>query len=1099
MKTILEYYDCHNLTQVHSELRTLALEEAVKLLNARDLLGAGEWYLSALKYSPPQEHDALISKTIGSWASSAESFAPPDTLQDLQSRLHEFAGSDLALALIVCAARLKALGFAFPKSGNDLLFKLAEPTFRLFSLPPKLRPGELAASAVAHYESNINALCASAELFQNAGCLGAKVPAADLVKHARTFKTFALPGERPFMGDLELLLGGPFRGFCASCENRNASAVAEAAPTLREHVNHVFAHARRRQNSVLWRLIVEPVGKHVLNLIDEESRVSEQMTIPCLGLTSDTFKADLSKAAKEMTFSCRLGNSGSGIAKDVAVRAIASSSGAELRLLEPNPGFEIGPKSTQVLTFALTLREPVEQLRVSLCWNAATVRGKRYESEAKTLTLLQQRTQPDWTSLRLDPPYGTKAISRKERLFGRTADMRRLTVCAAGGTSCFVWGAKRVGKTSVMQVLADELRHNAAFVPVYLRVGEIAGYQEGKIAHTIAQRLTARLSAAVPVPSESDFGASLAPLVPFAEQLVERFPDKKFIVIVDEFDDLDTAFYTGQRGKLFVTALRSLSEVGLTFFFVGSERMSAIHGKHAMVLNKWDNLFLDVITSREDCKALVLNPVERAIEYQPECVDDIVDYCGGNPFYMHLLCSEVFNLCAVEERTFIGESDLHAIKQARCRTLGETNFAHFWEDNPQLDDQLKQQQAAENCLILCCLARSEGKCDSLEHIYEIQDGLGLAPAERLSSQEIKAVLARLANRKVLRADGWGGGHQVILPIFRDWLVQNAELCLLPRWRRFCATRAEVQPPAETAVQISEPPIPISEDDLLLVSQNLVYCGKQKDAVEIRIWLRQFDDDVRIQVAFRLLKRLAEKGFVSEGSRRHLLTVMEQAIHAARNSMGGAPWKIVLGRIDNLCVSYVDSESDLKSGATLARELAKSLRPGKTGPAASIYDWMKTHKEQDPLVVLVDDFAGSGTTLSGGLKKFLQHPDHQGILKWYLEQQRLLCCVLSAFPDAQNRIRENFPDLPFLTSQVFGEDVRALDPEAGIFDNPQEIQFARDMLMQIGQELTPQNPLGHKALAALVCFHNTVPNNTLPIFWSNGKVNEKPWKPLFPRA
>jgi hypothetical protein len=836
----------------------------------------------------------------------------------------------------------------------------------------------------------------------------------------------------------------------------------------------------------------------VLGLIDEESRASEQMTIPNLHLTSDTFKVDLSKAAKEMTFSSRLANTGSGTAKDISVSAIVSSPGAEFRLIEPNPGFELGPKSNQVVTFALTLREPADQLRVSMSWKAVTVCCKRYDSDARTLILFQQRIQPDWNSLRLDPPYGTKAISRRERLYGRTADLRKLTVCAAGGTSCFVWGAKRVGKTSVMQVLADELRHNTTFVPVYLRVGEIAGYHEGKIAHTIAQRLTARLSSVLQPPNESDFGASLAPLVPFAEQLLERFPDRKLIVIIDEFDDLDTAFYTGQRGKLFVTALRSLSEVGLTFFFVGSERMSAIHGKHAMVLNKWDNIFLDVITSREDCKALVLKPVERAIEYHSDCVDDIVDYCGGNPFYMHLLCSEVFDLCAVEERTFIAESDLHAIKQARCRTLGETNFAHFWEDNPQLDDALKQKQAMENCLILCCLARSDGKCDSLDHLYEAQEALGLTATERLSSEEIKAVLSRMANRKVLRSVGWGG-YEVMLPIFKDWLSQNAEICLLPRWRRFCASRAETQPPTEVVVQVSEPPFPISEDDLLQVSQNLVYCGKQKDAVEIRIWLRQFDDDVRIQVAFRLLKRLAERGFVSEGSRRHLLSVMEQAIYSARSSMGGSPWKIVLGRIDNLCVSYVDSESDIKSGATLARELSKSMRPGKCAPAASIYDWMKSHKEQDPLVVLVDDFAGSGNTLSGGLKKFLHHPDHQDTLKWFLEQKRLLCCVLCAFPEAKNRIREHFPTLPFLTSQMFGEDVRALDREGGIFENPHEVQFARDMLMQIGQELTPQNPLGHKSLAALICFHNTVPNNTLPIFWSNGKVNEKPWKPLFPRA
>jgi hypothetical protein len=72
-------------------------------------------------------------------------------------------------------------------------------------------------------------------------------------------------------------------------------------------------------------------------------------------------------------------------------------------------------------------------------------------------------------------------------------------------------------------------------------------------------------------------------------------------------------------------------------------------------------------------------------------------------------------------------------------------------------------------------------------------------------------------------------------------------------------------------------------------------------------------------------------------------------------------------------------------------------------------------------------------------------------------------------------------------------------KGGIFENDEEISFARDVLMQIGRELVPQQPLGFGDVAALVCFQNTVPNNTLPIFWSSGTVAGKPWRPLFPRA
>lgn len=207
--------------------------------------------------------------------------------------------------------------------------------------------------------------------------------------------------------------------------------------------------------------------------------------------------------------------------------------------------------------------------------------------------------------------------------------------------------------------------------------------------------------------------------------------------------------------------------------------------------------------------------------------------------------------------------------------------------------------------------------------------------------------------------------------------------------------------------------------------------------------------------------------------------------------------IVRGRRDNLCISYVDSE--MKSGATTARELAKRLQPGKQGSTETITEWMKLHADKDALVVFVDDFCGTGQTLFEGLKKFHDLLKSDRILTRFLIQGRILCYLLYAFPEALQRLRNAYPRIQFLAANVFGEEVRALDEDAGIFENSNEITFAKEVLLQIGRGLFRQHPLGWGDLGALVAFHNTVPNNTLPVFWSTGTVNEKPWKPLFPRA
>ena len=84
------------------------------------------------------------------------------------------------------------------------------------------------------------------------------------------------------------------------------------------------------------------------------------------------------------------------------------------------------------------------------------------------------------------------------------------------------------------------------------------------------------------------------------------------------------------------------------------------------------------------------------------------------------------------------------------------------------------------------------------------------------------------------------------------------------------------------------------------------------------------------------------------------------------------------------------------------------------------------------------------------------------------------------------------------TQCFGDEVRALSPHADIFEDDAEMRFVEEMVLQLGRELVPQVPLGFGDMGLLISFYNTIPNNTLPIFWSNGNVAEKPWKPLFPR-
>jgi hypothetical protein len=1074
-------------------------EDAIKAArdNGQSFI-VGELLARGFSNSEGPTLDSLLARAIAAWAAPLSPLSEPTSISELKDRLEEFSAANLSLALVNAARRLKISQREFPEALGDVIFRVKADIYGTYRIDPRKRPLEACNLAVAVLEASLSQMASAVDVFVRSTPSTAKAASLTVLKAAHQLQPLILPAERNFLRELEMLVGAAFRKFCESHERHDDEDVVRRAPELRENLRRFRANADdARTFSAMWLTFVARVLDHVASLVDEATSKGEASLSPVLALVNPMTKANLQVVDRNVYLTLRLANSGRGQALNVLV-ATADDSSVKFSLVDPRGPFTVGPESDQLVSIALNLTQPVAKLEIPISWRCRTATGSPRTFEDK-IVVEQQSTEPEWGRLLRDPPYSLNPIKRRDRLYGRDSTLQQLRLAALAGASTFLWGQKRIGKTSLLQVLAAELAVQPDSSCLILRMGEVTSLHEGQLAHRIATRLVEASGALLPIPPEEEFGAGMSRLVPFIERLARVKPAHKLVVVIDEFDDLDPAFYTGERGRQFIKALRSLSEIGLTFFFVGSERMDMIYRRHQSDLNKWRNLALDRIDNRNDCTALITVPVAGDIEYAPQAIDFIIDYCSGNPFYIHNFCYQVFERCMQEHRTYVSEHDVQIVRQQLLRTLGQTNFAHFWEDNPELDPAEKVKQAAENCIALTCVAVLGGRYGALDELPAALESLPISLEDRPTVGTLRTACERLKQRRILITLPKEEGFAIGLPLFREWLAENADPRLLTVWTSYAAQSRkakEAQTPLAAAPILDIATFPIPEDDLIAVSQRLVYCGHQKDAAEIRQWLRQFDDDNRIEVAFLLLKRLSERGFINEGSRSRALHKITEMIQSRRQEIGARTWRVVRGRLDNLCITYVDSE--IKSGAVAARDLQKIMRPGKCGAPADIASWMRSHVEDDCIVIVVDDFAGTGRTLAGGLASFKAQIDKE-VWQRYVAEGRIAAYIMFAFPDAIKRIGSSSPGVEAIGANVLGDDVRALDTEAAIFADESERRFAEDVLTQIGRELTPQAPLGFGDMGALVVFHNAAPNNTLPIFWSNGRVNERPWKPLFPRA
>ena len=202
----------------------------------------------------------------------------------------------------------------------------------------------------------------------------------------------------------------------------------------------------------------------------------------------------------------------------------------------------------------------------------------------------------------------------------------------------------------------------------------------------------------------------------------------------------------------------------------------------------------------------------------------------------------------------------------------------------------------------------------------------------------------------------------------------------------------------------------------------------------------------------------EKGYVNDGAREYSIGKVIDALNTRRRELGEGKWRVVKARKDNLCVSYVDSE--LKSGASLAREILKRASPGKSGDVSEISNWIRSRVDSDPVLVIVDDFSGTGTTISKGISKWLEHLKDLKPLEKMLNEKRIMVAVLYAFGDAIDAIKLVEPRLQLFAANTFGVETKAFDEDSNLFDSKDELDFARDVMLQIGRELVPQMPLGY---------------------------------------
>lgn len=799
-------------------------------------------------------------------------------------------------------------------------------------------------------------------------------------------------------------------------------------------------------------------------------------------------KYPLHVAGSQFSISVPLSNSGPGVAQDVRVECVSENceiENDEIRLGDVTPG-------SFVLGVIVKVTEPQQQIGVVVEIQWGVVGDQSVHTRLLSVIAKGQRTDLDWDRLSTQQRYNLEVAYDKEKEFyGRKDAVERILRRLAPNLmqSCYITGQKRVGKSSLARAVENRLqskRHPGDYRILYLECGEIRHSSGADTLNELGEQLEDFLVGSLPRSidwTRKTYSSSLTPLNRLLNQLYAVRSKTRFVVMLDEFDEINESLYRqGELANTFFLNLRTLSSKrNMAFVLVGAERMPYVMASQGEKLNKFSRESLDSFnqtTEWEDYCALVRTPVENVFKVHESALRRLFELTNGHPYFTKLLCATVYEFAVEAKDAEVSSSEVERAAQRVVKSLDTNAFAHYWRDGIRGDSNEIEIVSLKRRRLFAAWARTARSRNPLT--YESIRGnvrFGVDPNEVLSHLE------NACQRGVFREKD--GIYRPSVDLFGVWLREGGFLRLISD--RLGDELAE-------AKQRREDKAFVKADEIVRLADSWgLYQGRQITESRIRAWLDQVDSNVNQRMLFKVLQNIR---FIDNLEVREMFSLAHSWI---LRHLPVFVKKTRSQRRGDILVSYADSLG--KSGSHYAQIYvgANEIVSGNIVPPKKLGERLREFGADRRIgVVVVDDIIGTGTNLIERLSSLNDTFRKAGVGTDVPLSVVVLCGTIKEERRVRTQLGKLMANADLHICETLDNRHFAFGGSAGIWKTENERDAAKTLVTDLGVRVQRRKPLGFDDQGLLVTFSRNCPNNTLPILHGSGRGG-KQWFPLFPRT
>lgn len=838
----------------------------------------------------------------------------------------------------------------------------------------------------------------------------------------------------------------------------------------------------RESNTTINQKCVNDIYETIKQVVDNDFGRSDLLKPAKLKLSYYDRKYPFHEKNRKINVKFNLNNKSQGYAYDVKVNIDCD----DILILNNDIVYgSVKPNQNILITVEGTTINPIVDKIPSLLVRAEWYNfDKSFGSTEEIFELRPQRADLDWETLKNLQPYSLEAVEIEDDLIGRTEIIQKIKnkLSAVKIESLIIHGQKRVGKTSIANIIRNKLNFNDDYIVVSLNVGDLNKNTSEKFVNDLGNfifeevKTNKRIKYQLHKPK---FEGSISPLLQLFREINRTDCNIRIVIIIDEFDEIPSELYKFSNiGETFFHNIRSLSKENFVgFVLVGSENIEMIKQSTEMI-NKFENFRVDYFSKEKywnDFQDLVRKPLKDQIEFEDIALIRLFTITEGNPFYTNLICGNIYNKIVENRNAFITEDDImYGIAEA-INSIETNEVNHFWKDSIIFAESAKRDQIETQrrkfLVGFAFIEREKGLVTKMSLINE-HTFKNVIP--------IKEILDNFINRGIIIEEQ---ERLRIRPKFiSEWLKEKGVNKI---------TTSFMDEEAAMILQKKEQSAYVRDEEIVSLSNKWgIYNGQKISPIEIKAWLDQFDDNIERRLMFQILKNLK---FYSELEVREKLRIIhEHLIKSIKTLKIGkelSQREILLTSLSNMG----------KSGSVYLRKYAQENKI----IASNIiqFDKLKDAIQNNTRIntlLIIDDIIGTGKTQIDEIKIKL---DEETIKLLRDNGIKLVFSSICATQYGIDKLTMNFKeyklDFEVYCVDVIDESQKCFSETSKFFEVTEDKESARKIALRVGNKIDKKQPLGFEGSELAIVFFDNCPNNSLPIIWK--KVEKEPtWFPLFER-